>query len=235
MSTLLLRLAAPIQSWGIDKFERRGTERIPTKSGVIGLVAAALGRRRNDQIEDLNALRFGVRIDKEGKLLKDFHTAKSKKDSYVTERYYLADAVFLVGLEGKDSLLKDIECALENPGFPLYLGRRSCPPEGQLSLGIRHGKNLLQALKEEPWLVSTWQRRNEDLNIHLQIITDADYDTPGGFLQRDTPISFDQAHRQYGFRYVSASHSVTILNSESRFYASRDNTDHDPMLLLGGE
>ena len=68
MSTLLLRLAAPIQSWGIDKFERRGTERIPTKSGVIGLVAAALGRRRNDQIEDLNALRFGVRIDKEGKL-----------------------------------------------------------------------------------------------------------------------------------------------------------------------
>ena len=62
------------------------------------MVAAALGRRRNDQIEDLNALRFGVRIDKEGKLLKDFHTAKSKKDSYVTERYYLADAVFLVGL-----------------------------------------------------------------------------------------------------------------------------------------
>ena len=46
--------------------------------------------------------------------------------------------------------------------------------------------------------------------------------------------SLDQAHRQYGFRYVSASHSVTILNSESRFYASRDNTDHDPMLLLGG-
>ena len=166
-----------------------GNGAYPDKSGVIGLVAAALGRRRNDQIEDLNALRFGVRIDKEGKLLKDFHTAKSKKDSYVTERYYLADAVFLVGLEGKDSLLKDIECALENPGFPLYLGRRACPPEGQLSLGIRHGKNLLQALKEEPWLVSTWQRRNEDPNIHLQIITDADYDTPGGFLQRDTPIS----------------------------------------------
>jgi CRISPR system Cascade subunit CasD len=54
MSTLLLRLAAPIQAWGVDKFERRGTERIPTKSGVIGLLAAALGRRRNESIEDLS-------------------------------------------------------------------------------------------------------------------------------------------------------------------------------------
>ncbi|MGI5851587.1 MAG: type I-E CRISPR-associated protein Cas5/CasD [Caldicoprobacterales bacterium] len=235
MSTLLLRLAAPIQSWGIDKFERRGTERVPTKSGVIGLVAAALGRRRNEQIDDLSTLRFGVRIDKEGKLLSDFHTAKSQKAAYVTERYYLADAVFLVGLEGEDSLLNKIEYALENPGFPLYLGRRSCPPEGQLSLGIRLGKELLQALKEEPWLVSPWQRRNEDPNIHLQIITDADYNTARGYLHRDAPISFDQAHRQYGFRHVSGTHSVTILNSESRFFTSRDTTNHDPMLLLGGE
>jgi len=67
MSTLLLRLAGPLQSWGVDaKFDRRGTERAPTKSGVIGLVAAALGRLRNESVEDIQALRFGVRVDREG-------------------------------------------------------------------------------------------------------------------------------------------------------------------------
>ena len=44
MSTLLLRLAGPMQSWGTDsKFDVRRTGREPSKSGVIGLVAAALG------------------------------------------------------------------------------------------------------------------------------------------------------------------------------------------------
>src|SRR5690554_5614048 len=100
MSTLLLRLAAPMQGWGVDTFERRGTERIPTKSGVVGLLASALGRRRNESIDDLTKLRFGVRVDREGTLLRDFHTARSQKSAYVTIRYYLSDAVFLVGLEG---------------------------------------------------------------------------------------------------------------------------------------
>ena len=68
MSTLLLRLAAPMQSWGTDsKFEWRRTERAPTKSSVIGLIAAALGRMRNESIDDLKALRFGVRVDKRAK------------------------------------------------------------------------------------------------------------------------------------------------------------------------
>ena len=153
MSTLLLRLAAPLQSWGVDaKFDRRGTERVPSKSAVIGLVAAALGRRRTDSVDDLLALRFGVRVDKEGVLLRDYHTARSKKSAYVTQRYYLADAVFLAGLEGDLDLLTKIEHALRHPAFPLFLGRRSCPPEGRISLGIRN-KSLLQALQEEPWLV----------------------------------------------------------------------------------
>ena len=44
MAVLMLRLAAPMQSWGTDsKFEVRKTNREPTKSGVVGLLAAALG------------------------------------------------------------------------------------------------------------------------------------------------------------------------------------------------
>ena len=105
MATLLLRLAAPLQSWGSDsKFETRKTDREPTKSGVVGLLAAALGLRRDDTegLARLNGLRFAVRADQEGSLLVDFHTAKSRDTSYVTYRHYLQDAVFLAGLECGD-------------------------------------------------------------------------------------------------------------------------------------
>ena len=109
MATLLLRLAAPLQAWGSDsKFNIRSTGREPTKSGVIGMIAAAMGIQRNDDpklLDPLNKLKFGVRVDREGKLLKDFHMVhemSGKKDSHVTERYYLSDAVFLAGL-GSDS------------------------------------------------------------------------------------------------------------------------------------
>jgi CRISPR system Cascade subunit CasD len=41
---LLLWLEAPLQSWGSDsKFGRRDTQTFPTKSGVLGLICAALG------------------------------------------------------------------------------------------------------------------------------------------------------------------------------------------------
>ena len=98
MSTLLLRLAGPMQSWGVEsKFEvrRSGTE--PSKSAVIGLIAAAMGRRRDSSLDDLNQLMFGVRVDQPGVIQRDFQMVKNEKTSYLTYRYYLADAVFLVG------------------------------------------------------------------------------------------------------------------------------------------
>ena len=111
MATLLLRLAAPLQSWGMDsKFETRKTNREPTKSGVVGLLAAALGIRRDepDRLAPLNRLRLGVRVDQEGSFLIDYQTVrkegktKSDSTSYITWRHYLSDAIFLVGLESED-------------------------------------------------------------------------------------------------------------------------------------
>ena len=141
MSTLLLRLAGPMQSWGTDsKFDVRRTGREPSKSGVIGLVAAALGIARQDRqaLQTLNGLRFGVRVDREGALLRDYHIARTAKDvAYVTHRYYLSDAEFVAGLESDDrALLARIAQALQAPAFPLYLGRRSCPPVGRVFLKI---------------------------------------------------------------------------------------------------
>ena len=69
MPTLLLRLAAPMQSWGVSsRFTVRDTLREPTKSGVVGLIAAALGRPRTVQLDDLATLRMGVRIDQPGRV-----------------------------------------------------------------------------------------------------------------------------------------------------------------------
>ena len=81
MSTLLLRLAGPLQSWGdSSRFTRRETRAEPTKSGVLGLLAAAQGRRRTDPILDLAALRFGVRIDQPGRLPAAFQPAIRWRD-----------------------------------------------------------------------------------------------------------------------------------------------------------
>ncbi len=200
MAVLLLRFAAPLQSWGADsKFETRRTNREPTKSAVIGMLAAAVGLRR-DQTEELgklNNLRFGVRVDKEGELLVDFHMAKNpekKNADYVTYRHYLQDAVFLVGIECEDmKMLEELEHALRHPAFPLYLGRRSCPPTLPLLRGIRQG-NLLEVLQEEPVLCE------ESGPESLRIVMDAEAGEYGSAVLKDVPISFDPRHRQYGYR-----------------------------------
>lgn len=183
--TLLIRLAAPLQSWGSDsKFKTRRTEREPTKSGVIGLCACALGRKRTDPISDLVGLRFGVRTDKQGQLISDFQTAKNDKTSFLSYRHYLADAVFTAGLEGDPALLMDIGAALHSPVYPLFLGRRSCPPTLPLSLGISE-LPLLDALKE-------------GAKPSARIIID--WDEPSDILKRDLPVSFSQENRKYIFR-----------------------------------
>ena len=68
----------------------------------------------------------------------------------MTHRYYLADAIFLAGLESEDeALLQQIADALRHPVYPLFLGRRSCPPTLPLCLGIRQN-TLEEALQAEP-------------------------------------------------------------------------------------
>lgn len=225
MSTLLLRLAAPLQSWGADsKYESvRGTGREPSKSGVVGLLAAALGRPRDADLSDLNALRFGIRADQEGQELRDYHSAHTAngKDSYITNRYYLADACFVVGLESaNEAFLRELEQALKNPAFSLFLGRRSCPPEQPLVLGIRT-EELLAALQNEPWQASEYMQRQLtrfDKTVRLRIRIDAAPSKPGAKI-RDKAISFDPTHRRFGYR--NAAETMVTLQEE-----------HDPMKEL---
>jgi len=225
-AVLLLRLSAPMQSWGTDsKFENRTTQREPSKSGVIGMLAAALGREREDSVEDLAMLGFGVRIDQPGQLLRDFHTARPEKakNPYVTERYYLMDATFLVGLEGDITFLQELEIALKFPVFPIYLGRRSCPPVGNLCLGIRENITLRDALYNEPWQGSEWySRKIKDTFLRLTLVIDSA--TIGSLRRRDVPISFSHLHRKHAYRYVDdIPQAVKIPNP----YQKTITTEHD--------
>ena len=222
MSTLLLRFAGPLQAWGADsRFDVRRTNREPTKSGVIGLIASALGLRRDAPLDELNRLRFGVRVDREGVLLRDLHTVrKDKNTSYMTTRYYLSDAVFLIGLHSDDeALMQRLEHAVRNPAHPLFLGRRSCPPEGRVCLGLRQ-MPLEEALKSEPSLIPPKPSKPGEPQ-RARIVLDDPHVTAR---LNDLPVSFSPYNRQYAYRAAREMWNTFPANDA-----------HDPMLELGGD
>lgn len=166
---LLLRLAGPMQAWGTpSKYQYRDTTRFPTRSGVLGMLAGALGCTRDElrlragqaddapnRLRELRQLSLLVRVDRPGVVMTDFHTvgggnppeetvitADGKrrgegKGTLASRRKYLADAAFTVALCGEDrARLTEYAEALRHPQWPLYLGRRSCPPEGPVLIGI---------------------------------------------------------------------------------------------------
>ena len=197
------------------------------------MIAAALGRSRDEPVEDLASVRFGVRIDQQGTVMRDYHTAhhpEKDKLAYITNRFYLEDAIFLVGLEGDDGLLSEIDYAVRNPYYPLFLGRRSCTVTGKVSLGIRD-KPLKDALNDEPWLASEWYEKKKGLNVQLEVIMDSN-EGEEGYLIRDRPQSFSFSRRKYGFRKVSTS-VVDMNNPKSRKYVE-NSTTHDVFEDLEG-
>jgi CRISPR system Cascade subunit CasD len=151
---LALLLDAPMQAWGhTSRFERRTTALHPTRSGVLGLLAAALGIDKyapdeSTQLARLTPLRITTislpRHDRRGELpivrLEDYHTVgpregirrasgKVDKDATVqTYRHYLLDARFGVLLEGPTALLAEIGAALRDPCWGVWFGRKCCLP-----------------------------------------------------------------------------------------------------------
>lgn len=229
MTTLLLRLAGPLQSWGDkSRFSRRDTRREPTKSGVLGMLASASGRRRTDPVEDLAQTRFGVRVDQPGTVIRDFHTAHAVdgRSMPLSHRYYLADAVFLAAVEGDPTLLEGLHGAVRFPAFPLFLGRRSCPPAGVVSLGVRP-EPLEVALREEPWHAAAWYRRRCGRTEQLTVIRDARDPSEVGEVIRDVPVSYNPQRREYRWRTVIHDIPVEVDNALGRDHS------HDPFAALG--
>jgi len=230
VAILLLRLCAPLQSWGMQSpFTDRDTSLTPTKSGVIGLICAALGKPRDETVppppdhpgwpslSELAALKMGVRIDCPGRLQRDYHTVGGwhrKEDSWygvpttdgksrrtiVSPRWYLADAVFLVALAGNEQLLEKIYHALQHPAWQLYLGRKAFVPSCPV------------------WLKDGFRRGEDDLKgvlttypyfcsakrhppENLQLELEVEYGQ-GHVVKPDQPRSFVSAERCFGLRHV---------------------------------
>ena len=240
MSVLKLRLAGPLQSWGAaSRFTRRNTEEAPTKSGLIGLLAAAEGRRRSDPIEDLVGLELAVRVDQRGSLLRDFHTAHhqlSGSSMPLTERFYWADAVFTAFLGGPRPLLEGLAEALADPAYPLYLGRRSCVPEGRVFLGI-DDVSVAEAVQTCPWqagyISDRKARSQEQYTVRVAVQADSSVypELPPYRELNDVPVSFSPEHRQYRSRMVVSTHVVL----ETGVQESPDSLVHDPFTALGDE
>lgn len=214
---LLVACVGPMQSWGTrSRFQERDTEREPSKSGVIGMLCAALGRDRNSSVEDLASLKMGVRADREGILRKDYQTAQNvavasggAPQDLISNRYYLADAAFLVGLEGNLGLLAGLHTALASPTWPLYLGRKSYVPSSPpfLDNGLVRSRELRDTLQEHPLLISAkefMRRRNKteegmnDGRIRLLLESaEASHET-----RRDQPVGFAFQGRTFRERFV---------------------------------
>lgn len=217
MSCLLLRLEAPLQSWGYrSRFTDRDTGLEPTKSGVVGLLCCALGRDRSESPADLAELKMHVRVDREGILLTDFHTAGggifrgSRKyfapkssggeggNAVVTHRHYLQDASFLVALEGDPELLTLLAQRLRDPAWPLSLGRRSCPPTIPVLVepGVRP-EPALELLRREPLA----RPRQPDKPVRMVI--ECDKGTTAGDIRKDVPVIWPHSlRREYTVRFV---------------------------------
>ncbi|MFB7913494.1 type I-E CRISPR-associated protein Cas5/CasD [Streptomyces sp. NPDC056061] len=273
---LLVRLAAPLQSWGVvGRFGRRDTHTRPTKSGVIGLCAAALGLPRepppgvprndtNDPLAELTPLLFGVRADHPGKPVRDYHTVGAgryplrprdiatdhrraaaagqmletstgdtfghhelddwygapkkiaadplsgmlvsgevRRNALITERWYLADATFLVGLQHPDKeLLERIGHALEHPKRLLWLGRKSCPPSGQLALGVLPG-TLAEVFSAVALLPALFEVPPQTRNDRPWAWVESRLPLPGTGPVMDQPVGFHAMGPKHAVRWES--------------------------------
>jgi CRISPR system Cascade subunit CasD len=218
MTTLLLRLAGPMQSWGTtSRFNERDSGPEPSKSGVIGLLAAALGIDRSDGLglEPLSCLPMAVRHDRPGVPKIDYQTAgcaredtiikadgsQSKDGGVISWRHHLADAIFLVGLEGETDLLQRLHKALQQPVWPLSLGRKSYVPSEPISLPDAwhpiQDAPLRTVMERQPWLGS--RRGPEVLPERLLLSLESESGT--GSMRMDLPLS-SFAERRFGARFV---------------------------------
>lgn len=234
MKTILLKMAGPLQSWGTSShFETRKTDRYPSKSAVIGIIAASFGypRGADKEIAKLNELDFAVRIDQPGKLLRDYHTAvKCKPDgsfdrTYVTNRYYMQDSVFVVAIGHEDDeMMEGIEKALKHPYYQPFMGRRSLPLTADFFLEVTDG-NVIESLRAAPWQAAGFHRRKHE--PRLDVYCDAELiKSSGQIVRQDKVISFSQKERKLSFR--TEGHVEMVLQKEDA------GNEHDAFSVIGG-
>jgi CRISPR system Cascade subunit CasD len=181
---LLMRLQGPLMAFGGETIDNLGVIReFPAQSMLTGLIANALGWRREDATahDRLQArLIFGARLDRRGSRITDFQTAGLGKDDqgwttsgqpegraggdgtykgqHLRFRDYHADAAVLIAMRLEPAMeaptLEHVAQALQHPARPLFLGRKPCLPAAPLFHGWFDAPNVLAVLQEVPSLTS---------------------------------------------------------------------------------
>jgi CRISPR system Cascade subunit CasD len=231
-AALAFVLDSPLQSWGVDsRYQQRDTAAFPTKSGIIGLLAAALGIDKHAPDESsrlapyaalrLLVVRAALDQVRPGGRLSDFHTIGGGYDkevpwqknsiprkagggpfgTVITRRTYLTGSAFIAILTGDRTVLTAAAAALEDPIWGVWLGRKACLPARPLA----------------PTLESTAQQAFDALRLKLnlpaaalesfdrQAEADPGDSSPGIFHQPDQPLHFGgRSHVSRPVRYERA-------------------------------
>lgn len=223
MQALAFYIDAPLQSWGsASKFQYRETNRFPTKSAIVGLIAAALGVNKHGE-EEATALApiidlklTVVRLEKKAKSssrFTDFHTVGGGYDkkklwekmsipakangaspnTVLTYRSYLTDACFVALLEGDSVILTQVKTALENPRWGIWFGRKTCIPASPLSPLIKDSRDtVFKSLLHK--IFPDQSPADFDTFERQEEITENPEDVDELFYQSDQPIAFGKHH-----------------------------------------
>lgn len=212
---LALRLEGVLQSWGISsRGKEKTTSSHPTKSGVVGLLGAALGIPRGGDMSELNQLNMSVRVDDPGRMHVEFQSMAYRKDKPITKafqlqnptvveaernrsdnrifhKHYLEEASFLVVLDGDPNTIRKCAEALQHPVYPLSLGRRNCPPSTKVLVGT---------FESDPeFLLRTLQYPSK----HKAVIVYRDAgEGERGQLVQDLMVTNDTSNRKFAYREV---------------------------------
>lgn len=151
---LIFQLHGPMASWGVDApGEVRHSHELPSRSALLGLLAAAVGIRRDeeDRLNDFNRhYDFVLCASQNPRWARDYHTVQMPKEvrkaryfsrreelsdpellsALISRRDYFTDAWWMVALAQTPDApysLSQLREALQRPMFPLYLGRKSHP------------------------------------------------------------------------------------------------------------
>lgn len=215
---LVFSLAASIASMGeLAGHERRGSLLFPTRSGLIGLMGAALGIRRDGDFSILDALKIDVAIFDSGSPIRDFHTVqtvptpaarapnsrpealiegKGALNTLVTMRDYRGGVFY--GVAARGERLDEIAQALNKPHFTLYLGRKSCPlsaPTGAKVVTANSSEDAIGHITAPTWRSPSYARTLVEDGGRGEVLSDVPVDR----------LRWHFTTREVGFRPVNIS------------------------------
>ena len=195
MEYLVFRLYGPLASWGEAAVgETRPSASYPTRSAIIGLLAAALGVRRSDQnLQDelRDQVLVAIKQYTSGVLLKDYHTAqvpgrgfkmrlgtrrdelsapKPDLNTILSSREYRCEGYWVTAVQLRSDSrwsLEDLAGALSRPVYQPYLGRKSCPLAAPMMPRIVQADGLREALDSKFPAMTRLRKREEELRLGL--------------------------------------------------------------------